>query len=53
MLNVMSAESRRRPSFEELYRRIEDLPQGITGQILEPGVLTTMSRPGLGHVRRP
>jgi Uma2 family endonuclease len=40
-----------RPSFEELYRRIEQLPEGITGEILEPGVLRTMSRPGRPHRR--
>ena len=35
--------------FDELYRQIEALPQGVTGQILEAGVLTTMSRPGVAH----
>lgn len=39
------------PSFEELYRRIEALPQGVTGEILEPGILRTMSRPGRPHRR--
>ncbi len=37
------------PSFDELYRQIEALPQGTTGEILEPGVLSTMSRPGFPH----
>lgn len=37
------------PSFEELYDRIRTLPQGVTGEILEPGVLRTMSRPGKMH----
>ncbi len=37
------------PSFADLYRQIEALPQGITGEILEPGVLRTMSRPGGPH----
>lgn len=37
------------PSFEELYERIVALPQGITGEILAPGVLSTMSRPGKAH----
>ena len=37
------------PSFDELYREIERLPPGVTGQILVPGVLTTMSRPGAAH----
>ena len=39
------------PSFEELYRRIVELPQGMTGEILEPGTLRTMSRPGGLHRR--
>jgi Uma2 family endonuclease len=39
------------PTFEELYRRIADLPEGVTGEILDPGVLRTMSRPGKGHRR--
>jgi hypothetical protein len=43
--------------FDELYRQIEALPHGVTGQILEAGVLTTMSRPGWrtsgGVARRP
>jgi Uma2 family endonuclease len=37
------------PTFDELYREIERLPQRLTGQILVPGVLTTMSRPGAPH----
>ncbi len=37
------------PSFDELYERIRALPQGVTGEILQPGVLRTMSRPGRGH----
>lgn len=37
------------PTFAELYRQIEALPPGITGEILEPGVLRTMSRPGGPH----
>src|SRR5438094_2273901 len=36
-------------TFEELYRQIEELPEGVTGEIVEPGVLTTMSRPGMPH----
>jgi Uma2 family endonuclease len=39
------------PSFEELYRQIEALPEGVTGQILVPGTLHTMSRPGGRHQR--
>jgi Uma2 family endonuclease len=37
------------PSFEELYLEIERLPQGVTGEILENGVVHTMSRPGRAH----
>ena len=46
---TMSSAAKRAPTFDELYREIERLPQGITGQILVPGVLTTMSRPGAAH----
>jgi Uma2 family endonuclease len=46
---TMSSAAKRVPTFDELYREIEGLPQGITGQILLPGVLTTMSRPGAAH----
>ncbi len=38
-------------SFAALYAEIERLPQGVTGEILEPGVLRTMSRPGRAHAR--
>ncbi len=37
------------PSFEELYEQIRSLPEHMTGEILEPGVLRTMSRPGRPH----
>jgi Uma2 family endonuclease len=40
---------KRVPTFDELYRQIEKLREGITGQILIPGELTTMSRPGAPH----
>jgi Uma2 family endonuclease len=46
---TMPSASRPRPSFDELYARIRELPSGVTGQILEPGVLSTMSRPGMAH----
>ncbi len=39
------------PTFEETWRKIELLPEGVTGEILEPGIITTMSRP-LGRHRR-
>lgn len=47
----MSSAARRLASFDELYAQIEALPEGMTGEILEPGVLRTMSRPGKGHRR--
>jgi Uma2 family endonuclease len=37
------------PTFDELYAQIQALPPGMTGEILEPGVLRTMSRPGKAH----
>jgi Uma2 family endonuclease len=37
--------------FDALYARIRELPRGVTGEILEPGVLRTMSRPGRRHRR--
>jgi Uma2 family endonuclease len=46
---TMSSAARRTRTFDELYAEIERLPQGVTGQILVPGVLTTMSRPGAQH----
>jgi Uma2 family endonuclease len=49
MLATMSSPARKLPTFEELYRQIAALPEGITGQILEPGQLVTMSRPGAAH----
>ncbi len=39
------------PTFEELYERIRALPEHLTGEILEPGVIRTMSRPGRAHRR--
>jgi len=47
----MSEPARRLPTFDELYAEIERLPHGMTGEILEPGVLRTMSRPGTAHRR--
>jgi Uma2 family endonuclease len=46
---TMSSAAKRVPTFEELYLEIERLPPGITGQILIPGLLATMSRPGAPH----
>ena len=39
------------PTFEELYAQIRALPERLTGEILEPGTLRTMSRPGKAHRR--
>jgi Uma2 family endonuclease len=47
----MSSAARKLPSLEELYAEIRALPEGMTGEILEPGVLRTMSRPGKSHRR--
>lgn len=45
----MSSAALALPTFEELYRLIEDLPQGTTGEIIRPGELRTMARPGGKH----
>lgn len=37
------------PTFEDLYAEIEALPEGMTGEILGPGDLRTMARPGAAH----
>lgn len=47
----MTEPGRRIPTFDELYAQIERLPEGMTGEILEPGVLRTMSRPRLAPRR--
>jgi Uma2 family endonuclease len=39
------------PPFDDLYAEIQRLPEGTTGEILEPGVLRTMARPGKAHRR--
>ena len=38
-------------SFADLYERIRALPAGMTGEILEPGEIRVMSRPGRRHRR--
>jgi Uma2 family endonuclease len=48
MLEMTTGE-KRVPTFEELYAEIERLPEGITGEILVPGVLRTMARPTPAH----
>jgi Uma2 family endonuclease len=45
----MGEPARTVPTFDELYEQIERLPACMTGEILEPGVLRTMSRPGSLH----
>ena len=47
----MADPARRLPSFDELRREIASLPKGTTGEILGPGWLRTMSRPGSRHGR--
>jgi len=51
MIHAMSSPARKLPTFEELYKQIEALPEHVTGQILEAGVLVTMPRPGAAHER--
>lgn len=45
----MSAAALKLPDFDDLYEEILALPQGTTGEILGPGDLRTMSRPGSRH----
>jgi Uma2 family endonuclease len=47
----MGDPAQRLRSFDELYEEIRRLPEGLTGEILEPGVVRTMSRPGGRHRR--
>lgn len=46
---MSSSAAERVGTFEELYRAIEALPEGLTGEILEPGTIRTMGRPGGPH----
>ncbi len=45
----MARVARRVPPFEALYRAIAALPEGVTGEILEPGFIRAMGRPGSAH----
>jgi Uma2 family endonuclease len=45
----MGSPAARFATFQELYQAIEALPPGLTGEILEPGVIRTMGRPGGPH----
>lgn len=45
----MGDAAERAPTFEELYEAVRALPEGLTGEILEPGVIRTMSRPAAAH----
>jgi len=47
----MGEPARALPTFEELYEEIRALPEHLTGEILEPGILRTMSRLGKRHRR--
>lgn len=44
-------EARPEPTFEELWKQIERLPEGVTGEILDPGIVYTMPRPRARHRR--
>lgn len=50
-LALMADPAARTRTFEELYAEIAQLPEGMTGEILEDGVIRTMSRPGKRHRR--
>lgn len=39
----------RMPTFEELYEVIRQLPEGMTGEILDEGEIGVMGRPGRPH----
>lgn len=45
----MSSAALRLPTFDELYAEIQALPEGSTGEILGPGELRVMARPGAPH----
>jgi Uma2 family endonuclease len=45
----MTARASRLPTFDELYAEIEALPEGVRGEILEPGVIHTI----IGRPERP
>lgn len=47
----MAEPARTLPSFEALYAEIVALREGLTGEILQPGVVRVMSRPGAAHRR--
>jgi Uma2 family endonuclease len=46
---VVTSSAKRVSSFDQLYAEIERLPEGITGQILVPGMITTLPRPTPAH----
>lgn len=45
----MSSAALKLPDFDDLYEEILALPQGTTGEILGPGELRMMARPGGSH----
>jgi Uma2 family endonuclease len=47
----MARPARPARTFEELYEEILHLPEGMTGEILEEGVVRVRSRPGKRHRR--
>ncbi|MRG91825.1 Uma2 family endonuclease [Polyangium spumosum] len=47
----MGDPARKIPTFEELLAEIDRLPEYLSGEIIEPGVIRTMSRPDAPHRR--
>jgi len=47
----MGEPARKIQAFEELLAEIDRLPEYLSGEILEPGVIRTMSRPATPHRR--
>jgi len=48
---LMGEVAQRVVRFEELWDAILALPEGVTGEIVAPGTIETMSRPGRAHRR--
>ena len=45
----MASAALKMPTFDDLYAEIEAMAPGLTAEILEPGEIRTMSRPGGKH----
>jgi Uma2 family endonuclease len=48
---LMAEVAQRIVRFDELWEAILALPEGVTGEIVAPGTIETMSRPGRAHRR--